>query len=245
MYIKDKIYLSIVIPAYNEEKRIGDTLEKIISYLKVKDFKSEIIVIIDGCTDSTVEVVKCYERLVYKLTILVNETTMGKGYSVRRGVLESKGEFVLFTDADLSTPIGEVERLFFWLDKGYDVAIGSRSMKGSQVGIYQSFIRRSMGKIFNKIMKLIVFTGFKDTQCGFKCFKRHTADKVFVKQIIRGFAFDVEILLIARRQGFRTKEVPVKWLNSPFSTVHIIKDSFLMLCDLFRMKYYDISKRYY
>lgn len=245
MHIIKNIYLSIVIPAYNEEKRIDSTLEKIISYLKVKNFKSEIIVVVDGGSDSTVEVVKSYEKLVDKLVILVNQTTMGKGYSVRRGVLESKGEFVLFTDADLSTPIGEIDNLFFWLDKGYDVAIGSRSLKESQVEIYQSFIRQSMGKIFNKILKLIVFTGFKDTQCGFKCFKRYAADKVFAKQMIRGFAFDVEILLIAKLQGFRTKEVPVIWLNSPFSTVHIIKDSFLMLCDLFRIKYYDISKKYH
>jgi len=245
MYIKDKIYLSVVIPAYNEEDRIGTTLENIINYLNTKNFKSEIIVIIDGCTDSTIEVVKRYEQMPHKLTIIENETSMGKGYSVRRGMLESKGDLVLFTDADLSTPIIEAEKLFFWLDKGYDVAIGSRSMKESQVEIYQSFVRRNMGKIFNKIMKLIVFTGFKDTQCGFKCFKRHVVDNVFRKQIIMGFAFDVEILLIARRQGFRIKEIPVRWLNSPCSTVHIIKDSFFMLYDLFRIKYYDISKRYY
>lgn len=113
MYNKDKIYLSVVIPAYNEEKRIGNTLENIISYLKTKDFKSEIIVVIDGGTDSTIEVVKRYEQLVYQLTIIENETTMGKGYSVRRGVLESKGDFVLFTDADLSTPISEVENFSF------------------------------------------------------------------------------------------------------------------------------------
>ncbi|KHE92953.1 MAG: glycosyltransferase family 2 protein [Candidatus Scalindua rubra] len=245
MYIRDKGYLSVVIPAYNEERIIGNTLEKIISYLKTENFEYEIIVVIDGSTDSTAEVVKKYEQLMDKLTILVNETTMGKGYSVKRGVLESKGDFVLFTDADLSTPIEEIGKLFFWLNKDYDVAIGSRGLKESQVEIHQSFVRGRMGKTFNKIMQLIIFTGFKDTQCGFKCFKRHSADKVFVKQIIRGFAFDVEILLIARRQGFRTKEVPVKWLNSPFSTVHIIKDSLSMLFDLFRIKYYDISKRYY
>lgn len=244
MHNKNNIYLSIVIPAYNEEKRIGDTLEKIIGYLKTKDFKSEIIVVIDGGTDSTIEVVKEYERLVYKLTIIVNETTMGKGYSVRRGMLESKGDFVLFTDADLSTPISEFEKLFFWLGEGYDMAIGSRGLKESQVEIYQSFMRRSMGKIFNKIMSLIVFTGFKDTQCGFKCFKRDVVDNVFRKQKIEGFAFDVEILLIARRQGFRIKEVPVRWLNSPYSKVHIIKDSLHMLYDLFRMKFYNLFNRY-
>lgn len=242
MHTKDNIYLSIVIPAYNEEKRIGGTLEKIISYLNTKDYKNEIIVVNDGSTDSTIKVVKKYERLVHKLTIIENETTMGKGYSVRRGMLASKGNFVLFTDADLSTPICELEKLFYWLDKGYDVAIGSRGLKESQVEVYQSFIRRSMGKIFNKIINLIAYTGFNDTQCGFKCFKRDVADNVFRKQKIKGFAFDVEILLIARQQGFRVKEVPVRWLNSPCSKVHIIKDPFLMLYDLIKMKFSVFGK---
>ncbi len=244
MHIKGNIYLSIVIPAFNEEKRIGKTLEEIISYLKTKDFENEIIVVNDGSTDSTVGIVKRYNKTAHRLTIIENEFTMGKGYSVRRGMLESKGDFVLFTDADLSTPISEADKLFFWLGKGYDVAIGSRSMKESQVEIYQSFIRISMGKVFNKIMKLVVFTGYKDTQCGFKCFKRHVVDNVFRRQKIEGFAFDVEILLIARQQGFSIKETPVRWLNSPYSKVHIIKDSFFMLYDLFKIRFYDFSKRY-
>ena len=244
MQIKNNIYLSIVIPAYNEEKRIGGTLEKIMGYLDTKDFKSEIIVVNDGSTDSTIDVAKKHERLMYQLTIVENETTMGKGYSIRRGMLESKGDFVLFTDADLSTPISEIEKLFFWLGNGYDAAIGSRGLRESQIEIHQPFIRRSMGKVFNKIMSLIVFTGFKDTQCGFKCFKRYVVETVFTKQKIKGFAFDVEILLIARQQGFRIKEVPVRWLNSPYSKVHIIKDSLHMLYDLFRMKFYSLFNQY-
>jgi dolichyl-phosphate beta-glucosyltransferase len=244
MRIKNNIYLSVVIPAYNEEKRIGKTLEDIISYLKIKDFKNEIIVVNDGSTDSTVEIVKRYEKMVHRLMIVENEFTMGKGYSVRRGMLESKGDLVLFTDADLSTPISEADKLLLWLGKGYDVAIGSRSMKESQVEISQSLLRRSMGKAFNKIMKLIVFTGYKDTQCGFKCFKRHVVDNVFRKQKIKGFAFDVEILLISRQQGFRIKEVPVRWRNSPYSKVHIIRDSLLMLYDLFKIRFYGLSRRY-
>ncbi len=240
MHIKDNIFLSIVIPAYNEEKRIGDTLDKIIDYLNTKDYKTEIIVVNDGSTDSTVKVVKKYEQLVHGLTIIENKTTMGKGHSVRRGMLQSKGDFVLFTDADLSTPIRELEKLFYWLGEGYDVAIGSRGLKESQVEVYQSFIRRSMGKTFNKIINLIAYTGLKDTQCGFKCFKKRVADNVFRKQRIKGFAFDVEVLLIARQQGFKIKEVPVRWFNSPYSKVHIIKGPLLMLYDLLRIKSSDL-----
>ena len=244
MHDENEIYLSIVIPAYNEEKRIGKTLEEITGYLKTKDYKSEIIIIIDGSTDSTREVIRKFEKIDYRIKTTENEISKGKGYSVRRGMLETKGKFALFTDADLSTPIREVEKLIQWLGKGYDVAIGSRGLKDSQVEIHQSLLRESMGKIFNKIMGLIVFTGFKDTQCGFKCFKRHVVNKVFRKQEISGFAFDVEIILIAMQQGFRIKEVPVRWLNSPYSKVSIMKDPILMLYDLFRIKFNNFTKKY-
>ncbi|ODS31697.1 MAG: glycosyltransferase family protein [Candidatus Scalindua rubra] len=242
---KEDIYLSIVIPAYNEEKRIGNTLGEIISYLKTKDYKSEIILVSDGSTDSTINVViRESGEMGYDIKITENEISKGKGYSVRRGMLETRGEYVLFTDADLSTPIDEVEKLIYWLGKGYDVTIGSRGLEDSQVEIHQSFVRESMGKIFNKIMNLIVFTGFKDTQCGFKCFKRDAVNKIFKKQRIRGYTFDVEILLIAKRQGFRVREVPVRWLNSPHSKVRIIRDPIFMLYDIFRIRFYDFSRRY-
>lgn len=245
MFNKNDIFLSIVIPAYNEEGRIGNTLSEIISYLKTKDYRSEIIVVNDGSTDSTIPIVKKEsEKKDYEIKITENAVCRGKGYSVQKGVMETSGEYVLLTDADLSTPINEIEKLMYWLEKDYDVAIGSRGLKDSQVEIHQTFIREYMGKIFNKIMSLLVFTGFKDTQCGFKCFKRDVVNSIFKKQTIRGFAFDVEILLIAKRQGFRIKEVPVRWLNSPHSRVHIVRDSVLMLYDVFRIRIYDSMKRY-
>ncbi|MFQ5687730.1 MAG: dolichyl-phosphate beta-glucosyltransferase, partial [Candidatus Scalindua sp.] len=211
MHDENDLYLSIVIPAYNEEKRIGDTLDNIINYLNQKDYKSEIIVVVDGATDSTMKVVKDFGREDSRIKVTENKIARGKGYSVKKGILETRGKFALFTDADLSTPISEVEKLIHWLEKGYDVAIGSRSLKDSQVEIHQPFIREFMGKIFNKIMSLLVCTGFKDTQCGFKCFKRQVINKIFSRQIIDGFAFDVEIILIAERCGFSVMEAPVRW----------------------------------
>jgi dolichyl-phosphate beta-glucosyltransferase len=241
---KNDIYLSIVIPAYNEEKRIGRTLEKIIGYLKTKDYECEIVVVDDGSTDSTREIVKKFEGMDSRLRVIENKIGKGKGYSVRRGMLETRGKFALFSDADLSTPIEEIEKLIYWLEKDYDIAIGSRDLPDSQVEIHQSFLREGMGKIFNKIMNLIVFTGFKDTQCGFKCFKRHVVNKVFSKQRINGFAFDVENILIAMQHGFRIKEVPVRWLNAPYSKVSVMRDPVIMLYDLFKIRFNNFTKKY-
>ena len=241
---ENDIYLSIVIPAYNEEKRIGRTLEEIMGYLKTKDYECEIIVVDDGSTDSTREMIRRFEGLDSRLRVIENKIGKGKGYSVRRGMLEARGKFALFSDADLSTPIEEIEKLIYWLEKDYDIAIGSRDLPDSQVEIHQSFLREGMGKIFNKIMNLIVFTGLKDTQCGFKCFKRYVVNEVFSKQRINGFAFDVEIIQIAMQHGFRIKEVPVRWLNSPYSKVSVVRDPALMLYDLFRIKFNDFTKRY-
>ena len=241
---ENEIYLSIVIPAYNEEKRIGRTLEEIMSYLKTKGYEYEIIVIDDGSTDSTREIIRKFEGKDSRLRVIENRIGKGKGYSVRRGMLETRGKFALFSDADLSTPIEEIEKLIYWLEDGYDVAIGSRGLKDSRVEIHQSFLREGMGKIFNKIMNLIVFTGFKDTQCGFKCFKRHVVNKVFSKQRINGFAFDVENILIAMQHGFRIKEVPVRWLNSPYSKVSVMRDPVIMLYDLFKIRFNNFTKKY-
>jgi dolichyl-phosphate beta-glucosyltransferase len=241
---ENEIYLSIVIPAYNEEKRIGRTLEEIMSYLKTKGYEYEIIVIDDGSTDSTREIIRKFEGKDSRLRVIENKIGKGKGYSVRRGMLETRGKFALFSDADLSTPISEIEKLVYWLEESYDVAIGSRGLKDSEVEIHQSFLREGMGKIFKKIMNLIVFTGFKDTQCGFKCFKRHVVNEVFSKQRINGFAFDVEIIQIALHHGFRIKEVPVRWLNSPYSKVNVMRDPVIMLYDLFKIRFNNFTKKY-
>lgn len=230
-------YLSIIIPAYNEDKRIKKTLEKILNYLSIISYTWEIILVDDGSTDRTSdnsrEIIKDTRLIVIK-----NPVNMGKGYSVKKGILASKGEIVLFLDADLSTPIEEMDKMLLWIEKGYDIVIGSRALPDSIIELPQAWYRQSMGKIFNLLIRAFVLKGFKDTQCGFKCFKREAAMRIFELQRLSGFAFDVEILLIARKFGFNIKEVPVRWINSPESKVHIIKGSLSMLMELFKIWYY-------
>ncbi|HPD61196.1 MAG TPA: glycosyltransferase family 2 protein [Thermodesulfobacteriota bacterium] len=233
------IYLSVVIPAYNEAERIGATLQKINDYLLTRDYRSEVIVVDDGSTDTTPQVVRKIAQGIPLIRLLENGANRGKGYSVRAGMLNARGEIILFSDADLSTPIQELDKLTDWLNQGYDIAIGSRALPESDIVVRQPLIREFMGKTFNQLVQLLTISGIRDTQCGFKVFSKDAAKDIFEKQTIWGFSFDVEILFIARKSGYRIKEVPIRWINSPNSRVHIVKDSFLMLCDLvkIRMRY--------
>lgn len=236
-------YLSIIIPAYNEEKKVADTLVKVKGYLSTKGYPWEIILVDDGSSDRTVEVA----REVIKddgLIIIKNPSNKGKGYSVKRGILTSKGEVMFFLDADLSTPIEELDKMLPWIDKGYDIVIGSRALSDSIIEVPQPWYRETMGKIFNILVRAFVLKGFRDTQYGFKCFKRGAALRVFNLQRLSGFAFDVETLLIARKFGFKIKEVPVRWINSPDSKVGIISGSVSMLIEVLKLRFYDI-KGYY
>jgi dolichyl-phosphate beta-glucosyltransferase len=168
--------------------------------------------------------------------ILCNEQNRGKGYSVRRGALEAAGEVVLFSDADLSTPIEEVEKLERALRDGADVAIGSRALAESDIQIRQPFYRERMGKVFNLLVRLLVFPGISDTQCGFKAFTREATREIFSRQTLPGFAFDVEILYIARLLRCRVKEVPVIWRDSPQTKVGALRDSFRMFRDILKVR---------
>lgn len=230
--------LSIIIPAYNEEKRIEKTIQNIVSYLAEKFADNyEIIIVDDRSKDKTVEIVKKLSRENEKIKIMVNEENYGKGYSVKKGMLNAQGKYLLFSDADLSTPIEELDKLLFWIEKGYDIAIGSRSLKDSQVIVHQPFYREMMGKIFNKLVKIWCLSDFVDTQCGFKLFNKEVAKKIFTQTKINRFAFDVEILYLAKRNGLRVKEIPVRWINSPASRVNPIFDSLKMLIDLLRIRF--------
>jgi len=237
----EKLSISVVIPAYNEERRIGKTLRKVIKYLNKKRHDYEIIVVDDGSRDDTAKVVGFFRNK--RLMLLQNRKNCGKGFSIKRGMLAARKKYLLFSDADLSTPIEELEKFVKLKDK-YDILIGSRALKRSEIRIKQPFYRVMMGKVFNLMVNLTVVRGIKDTQCGFKLFKKDAAKRIFRKQAFRGFGFDVEILFIAKKYGYSIKEIPIVWTNSPDTKVSAIKDSIRMFADLLRIRVNDLRGKY-
>lgn len=235
-------FLSIVIPAYNEQKCIINTLDKISDFFRNKGHFVEIICVNDGSNDSTLNVIEEYKEANLKnlnninLKTINNKNNFGKGYSVRRGVLASNGGYILFTDADLSTPIKEFDKLFNFIKGGYNIAIGSRDLPGSNIIQRQAIIREYMGKCFNLLVRKIMNFKYRDTQCGFKLFDRKSVNMIFPELKINDFSFDVEILYLAEKLGLKVKEVPVTWNNSKDSKVRIIKDSLRMLLSLIEIK---------
>lgn len=228
--------LSIIIPAYNEKDRIGNTIRVISDFFRKRSLDYELVIVDDGSTDGTADYIKQQFSLEH-LRILINRKNRGKGASIRRGMATAKGKRLLFTDADLSTPIDEVEKLMEKMDSGVGVAIASRDCPGAEVLTPQPFYRELMGKIFNLLVQLIVLPGVNDTQCGFKLFERSIARKVFSKMTIMGFGFDVEALYLVRKFNGRIAEVPVRWRNYLGSKVSPVSDSIQMFADLFRVRW--------
>lgn len=226
-------YLSIVIPAYNEADRIESSLQKAVDYLGQKDYEYEIIVADDGSTDNTVAIA---ENFGHKVKAYALEKNTGKGAAVRMGMLKAKGEIRIFTDADFSTPIYEIEKIIYSLKNNYDIVIGSRALDYDLVKEHQPFYREFMGKTFNKFVQLMVIKGIKDTQCGFKGFTAEAAENIFSKAKIDGFSFDVEALYLARKAGYKIDEVPVEWYNDDRSKVNPITDSISMLLEIMKIK---------
>jgi dolichyl-phosphate beta-glucosyltransferase len=206
--------LSIVIPAYNEERRLPPTLARVREYLGALPLAFEIVVVDDGSRDATSEVARAQGA-----TVVRNERNRGKGFAARRGMLLARGRRRLMTDADLSTPIEDLERLMARLDEGYDVAIASRALPGSNVEVRQSAYREAMGRLFNRCVRVLAVPGLHDTQCGFKLFSAAAAEGSFAPLRLDGFSFDVEALFVARRLGYRIAEVPVTWRNDEASRV--------------------------
>lgn len=236
--------LSIIVPAFNEGKRLGSTLEKIRSYFQDKSYDYEVIVVDDGSVDDTVLIAE--DSLLSgeaKLKVIKNDGNKGKGYSVRQGIRASKGELILFTDADLSTPIEEISKLESYVSGGFDIAIGSRSIKGSEVKISQPKYRVLMGKTFNLMVRALVLRGFIDTQCGFKLFKEKCIKDILPYLKINGFSFDVEMLYLAAKKGCKIKEVPVVWEDFKGSKVNPFYDSAKMFIDLLYIKGIHIKKQ--
>lgn len=230
--------LSVVIPAYNEEKRLKSTLEQLSSYFGGKDYGYEVTVVDDGSSDGTTRVAKESELFRNgRLRVVSNGTNRGKGYAVRNGILVSKGDFILLSDADLSTPISELEKFLPIARSGCPIIIGSRSIEGAHIAVRQPFYREFMGKVFNRLVRIFLLNGFADTQCGFKLFRRDAANDIAQRLKIEGFAFDVEALYLASKRGYKVREVPVTWLNSSASSLDPITDSCRMLADIFRIKW--------
>lgn len=227
--------LSVVIPAYNEEKRLGQTLRRIGDYLAAQPYDWEVIVVDDGSTDRSVEVARGAD-LGGRLRIEQHGRNRGKGAAVRTGMAASRGQFVLFSDADLSTPIEMIEKFWPLFERGYDIVIGSRGLPESQIKVHQPWWRETMGRIFNLLVRLLVLPGIHDTQCGFKMFTRRAADVLVAQCRLDGWAFDVELLATARRRGFRVAEVPIEWINSPDTRVRAMSASLQMLVDLLRLR---------
>ena len=235
--------ISIVIPSYNEERRLPETLERIAAYIGASGRKTEILVVDDGSTDSTAAVAESFRAKLPALRVISNGVNRGKGFSVRHGMLEACGNTVLFTDADLSAPIEEADKLFNALDT-YDVAIGSRALNRQLIFAHQSRFREFAGVIFNKIVRLCLRLSFVDTQCGFKAFRRERCRIIFEQQRIERFGFDPELLYLARRHGLRAVEIPVRWGHSPATKVSMFRDSAQMFLDVLVIRWNAILGRY-
>ncbi len=232
-----EVVLSVVIPVYNESSRLPSTLQAVLGLLQSRSEAFEVVVVDDGSTDDTVELVQRVCREAPEVRLLRHPTNFGKGAAVRNGMLNARGEYILFTDADLSAPIAEAERLLEPLKNGYDVAFGSRGLRPEWISQHQSRFREAAGKLFNLCTRSIAGIDFRDTQCGFKAFRRQAAETIFARQRIPGFGFDVEVLYLARKFGYRVLEVPVHWAHSEGSTVHMLRDSARMFLDLLRIRW--------
>jgi len=219
-------------------------LVEIDKYLKQQDYDYEILVVNDGSKDNTAKLVEELKPQIANLKLINNKVNHGKGYVVRQGMLTALGEYRLFTDADNSTSIDQIEKMWPWFEKGYDVVIGSRDVKGAVLDPPQPFIRRFIGQIFKLIRKIICDVwGLQDTQCGFKCFRGEVAEEVFSRTKIDQFSFDVETLLIAKILGYKIKEIPVLWRNDPKTKV-TLKSAIKMLPDLIKIRWYKIKGMY-
>ena len=236
--------LSIVIPAYNEGARIESALDRVLTCVAERGWNAEVLVVDDGSSDNTAAIVQRWMETHHNLQLIHNEGNRGKGYSVRNGLLQAAGQIVMFTDADLSSPIEEAERLFAALNEGADVAIGSRWLDKQKQTIHQPLYRRFFGRCFNWVTRKVIGLPFKDTQCGFKAFKREAAQTIFRLQTIERWGFDPEILFIARKLKYKIVEVPVTWGHDERSRISYLKDGMKMLQEMAEIRGNSLRGRY-
>jgi len=235
---------SIIIPAYNESQRIAATLERIGAYAREQKWELEVVVVNDGSRDNTVEVVNRIAQSYPFIHVIDNPGNRGKGYSVRNGMLHATGDVLLFTDADLSSPIEEANKLFDAIAAGADVAIGSRWLRAELQTQRQPLLRQIYGRLFNLALRIVLRLKFRDTQCGFKAFRGEAAHRIFPLQKIERWGFDPEILYLARKLGYRTVEVPVRWAHSAGTRLHPLRDGMRMVLDVFRIRWNAMNDKY-
>ncbi|MBU1119046.1 glycosyltransferase family 2 protein [Patescibacteria group bacterium] len=225
--------LSVIIPAYNESKRIIPTLESVQNYLQNQEYESEVIVVANGCSDDTVEVANLFQGKINNLNVLNIEAKGGKGWAVKEGMAKAKGEVAVFMDADNATKLSEMDHFWKYFNQGYDVVIGSRALAQSKITQKQPFYRRWLGKSGNLLIRMVLIPGIHDTQCGFKAFTSKAYDDIFSRLTIFGWGFDMEVLAIARHKGYNVKEEPVTWHDIGESRVEPIKAALNTLKELY------------
>ena len=228
--------LSIVIPVFNEETRLPSTLRTVEEFIRELD--AEVIIVVEKSTDNTLQIAEAAAATTEKIRVLANAVQRGKGYAVKCGMLSAKGDLIFFMDADLSVPIETVDkfRAEFQSNQDVQILVGNRQHAESDIVSAQGWMRRSMGQMFNQVVRRISRIPLRDTQCGFKGFRREVAHDLFAAQTVDGFAFDVEILLLAQKRGYAMADLPVEWRNSTDSRVHIFHDSLRMLWDVARLR---------
>jgi dolichyl-phosphate beta-glucosyltransferase len=235
-------FLSIVIPAFNEASRLPASLEQVTSYLAAQAYTSEILVVDDGSADDTAGAAEAFASRFPALRVL-RQPHRGKGGTVKAGMLAAQGEHILFADADFSMPVGDLAKFLPVLRAGYDVAIASREGPGAR-RFHEPEYRHLMGRVYNLIVQVFAIRGLRDTQCGFKCFRRGVAQQVFALQTMDGWGFDVEVLFIARKRGFRITEVPIDWYYGASSKVSPVRDTIRMFQEVFQVRWNDLRGRY-
>ena len=235
---------SFIIPAYNEGARLGSTLDRVLNYISVRGWDAEVLVVNDGSRDQTADLVRASARTHPELRLIENPGNRGKGYSVRNGMLNARGEVLVFSDADLSSPIEEVNKLFAAIDAGSDIAIGSRWLQPEMQTHRQSLLRQFYGRIFNLALRVLLGLNFKDTQCGFKAFTRSASQAIFPFQRIERWGFDPELLYLARRAGLKVQEVPVAWAHVEGTRLNPLRDGLRMFGEVLKIRWNSLTGKY-
>ena len=235
-------FLSVIIPAYNEEPRIVDTLRQVLDYLGSQSYTWEVVVVDDGSTDTTPSLVGTFSK-DYTNVRLIRVPHGGKGWAANQGMLSTAAEYRFMCDADLSMPIDQINRFLPPEKTDFDIAIGSREIPGAR-RIGEPYRRHFMGRLYNRLVRLLIIPNISDTQCGFKCFRGEVADKLFPLQKMNGFAFDVELLFLARKKTIRVEEIPIDWYYMPQSKVRAVKDSFAMTGSILKIRWNNLRGKY-